>query len=455
MAREPPVGLFRLPNLGKQRRLEQTNKTHHESSSNSTYNSTNSQNNEAMHIAISEMELDGIQKIISTDRDEVIHRKLFSGDDSPPQRLQHTKKSCDSTSPIERTEEMNSGKSSKKSLERRLQIRPPSRQFHGELTTGDFSHVEEVHLTAISSKMDGSVAGNMNSGEQIAEKMNSDGGTATGNYSMEEEVHLTNIPINIPQDHHQDVIQASFDKSTTKQQVEVEELNGKTEANHQGTFSQDHEGPNGKKQDLQSMETQKLAMNSKQGDTSLSQDQNDQHGNTKSTTLEVIEVESSSQFSFGVKPSDTIPSNGGQQRPGMNTNYNTKFDHDHRQELQAADNNAPRKNPREGGTQAGKFSHPNLNRNVVNLSSRDDHVTASAKRQKNDILNDLEQSRGNLESQQQVERNKSNEKNKGQAPLSDHGGNSEPNNYHREFPKISSNFDRHTTYNLQPKRSAN
>ncbi|KAH0778696.1 hypothetical protein KY290_005123 [Solanum tuberosum] len=188
-------------------------------------------------------------------------------------------------------------------------------------------------------------------------------------------------------------------------------------------------------------------MNSKQGDTSLSQNQNDQHGNTKSTTLEVIEVESSSQFSFGVKPSDTIPSNGGQQRPGMNTNYNTQFDHDHRQELQAADNNSPRKNPREGGTQAGKFSHPNLDRNVVNLSSRDDHVTTSANGQKNDILNDLEQSRGNLESQQQVERNKSNEKNKGQVPLSDHGGNSEPNNYHREFPKISSNFDRHTTYN--------
>jgi len=110
----------------------------------------------------------------------VFHQKLFSGDDSPPQRLQHTKKSCDSTSPLERTEEMNSGKSSKRSPERRLQIRPPSRQCHGELTTGDFLTGEEVQLTAIPSKMDGSVAGNMNSGEQIAEKMNSDGGNATG-----------------------------------------------------------------------------------------------------------------------------------------------------------------------------------------------------------------------------------------------------------------------------------
>ncbi|KAG5631448.1 hypothetical protein H5410_003165 [Solanum commersonii] len=254
-----------------------------------------------MHIVISKRELDGIQKIISPDRNKVSHQKLFSGDDSALQRLHHTKKSCDSTAPIERTEEMNFGKSSEKLPEHRLQI--------------------QVHLTEISSKMDCPITENMNSSEQIAKKLKSDGGNTTGNYSMEEE---------------------------------------------------------------------KLSMNSKQGDTRLSQDQDDQHGNTKSTTLEVIEVVSSSHFSFGVKPSDTIPSNGGQQRAYKITNYNIEFDQGHRQEHQAADNNSPSKNPSEGGTQAGKFSHPNLSRNVVSLSSSDDHVNASAKEQKNGMLNDLE-----------------------------------------------------------------
>ncbi|KAG5631331.1 hypothetical protein H5410_003048 [Solanum commersonii] len=91
---EPPVGLFKSPDQGHLRCLQQMNKTHHESPSNSSYNSMNLRNNEVMHIAISERELDGIQNIISPDHE----------------KLQHTKKSCDSISPIERTEEVNSGK---------------------------------------------------------------------------------------------------------------------------------------------------------------------------------------------------------------------------------------------------------------------------------------------------------------------------------------------------------
>ncbi|KAG5631323.1 hypothetical protein H5410_003040 [Solanum commersonii] len=220
---------------------------------------------------------------------------------------------------------------------------------------------------------------------------------------MEEEVHLTNISINIAQEHLQEAIQ------------EVDELNDRTEADQQGTFSHDHVGPNGQQQDLQSREKQKLAMNLKQGDTRLSQDENDQPGNAKSTTLEVIEVESSSHFSFGIKPTSTLPSNGGEKRTCKTNNYNNEFDHGHR--------------------------------TVVILSSSDDQMNVSAKGQKNGMLNDPEQGWGNFQSQQQVERNHSSEKKKGQFPLSDQGGNSEPNNYHKEFPKISSNFDRHTIPN--------
>jgi len=79
-----------------------------------------------MNIAISWIELDGIQKIISPERTELIQRKLFSGNDSTNQGLQHTKKSHDSTGPIARSEEVISEKFTEKSPELRLQIRPIS-----------------------------------------------------------------------------------------------------------------------------------------------------------------------------------------------------------------------------------------------------------------------------------------------------------------------------------------
>ncbi|KAG5580323.1 hypothetical protein H5410_050950 [Solanum commersonii] len=130
MARASPVNLLRSPDQSHLRCSEETNKTHHGSPSNSSYNSTNSRNTEAMNIAISERELDGIQKINSPGHDRMIHRELFYGNDSTNQGLQHTQKSHDSIKPIARTDE----------------IRPTSHHFHGVLTTGDYSPGEEVHL---------------------------------------------------------------------------------------------------------------------------------------------------------------------------------------------------------------------------------------------------------------------------------------------------------------------
>ncbi|KAH0680773.1 hypothetical protein KY284_021859 [Solanum tuberosum] len=161
MAREPPVNSFKPPDENHQRRLEKTNKTQQESPSNSSYSSTNSRNNEAMHIAISERELDGIQKIISQEREKLIHRKLFTGNDFTNQDLQYTKKSSESIVPFERTDEAISGNFTEKSQELSLQIRPSSHQFRGDLTTGVCSPGEEVPLIAISSKMDGPIVGTM------------------------------------------------------------------------------------------------------------------------------------------------------------------------------------------------------------------------------------------------------------------------------------------------------
>uniref|UniRef100_M1DFN3 CG6004 n=1 Tax=Solanum tuberosum TaxID=4113 RepID=M1DFN3_SOLTU len=368
MVCEPPVGTFRSPDQSQQRRLEQTNKTHQESPSNSSYNSTNSRNNEAMNIAISEKELEGIQKIISPDRDMVIHGKLFSGNESTNQGLQHTKKSGDSTLPIERTEEAISGKIAAPAPEH-PQIRSSSQQFHGDWSTGDYSPDEEVYLTEISSKMDGPIAGDKESGDRTDNKLKCDG-APKGHFSTDEEVQLTNISINLAQEHIQKEIQASLGRITTNQQVELEELTYRPEAEQQGTYTQDHAGANGQKQDQHTIDEHGMEMQSKQRDKRIRMDQNDQHDNTKSTTLEVIDVESSSHFSFGVKPTETIPSNGGQQRPG-------------------------------------KSSNSDSSRNAVSLSCSDGHVHANAKEQNIVNSNDQEQGREDNESQQQGDRNQS------------------------------------------------
>ncbi|KAH0665191.1 hypothetical protein KY290_027468 [Solanum tuberosum] len=168
MAREPPVGTFRPPDQSQQGRLGQTNKTHRESPSNSSHNSMNSRINEAMNCANPVRELAGIQKIISPDRDRLIRGKLLSENDST-QGLQHTTESEDSTLPIARSGEVIYGKITTVSPGLSPQIRAISQQFHGDLNTGDYSPDEEVHLTGISSEMDGPIAGDINSGDRAIE----------------------------------------------------------------------------------------------------------------------------------------------------------------------------------------------------------------------------------------------------------------------------------------------
>ncbi|KAG5568613.1 hypothetical protein H5410_064364 [Solanum commersonii] len=87
MVHAPPVNLFRPPDQSHLRRSKEMNKTHQESPSNSSYNYTKLQNKEELNITNLEKELEGIQKIISPDRDKLIHQKLFSGNDSTNQGL--------------------------------------------------------------------------------------------------------------------------------------------------------------------------------------------------------------------------------------------------------------------------------------------------------------------------------------------------------------------------------
>ncbi|KAH0768928.1 hypothetical protein KY290_012909 [Solanum tuberosum] len=442
MAREPPVNGFRPPDENQQRRLEKTNKTHQESPSNSSYSSTNSRNNEAMHIASSERELDGIHKIISQDREKLIHGKLSTGNESTNQELQYTKKSCESIVPFERTDEAISGNFTEKSQELSLQIRPTSHQFHGDLTTGVYSPGREVPLTVILGKMDGPIVGDKNSDERTTGKSKNEGGATRVNYSLEEEVHLTNISSNLHQQYSQEENQADLIDSTAKQQVEFEEPNCRTEAETQGTHSQEHAGPNGQKQDQLSMEHQKMKIKEKHGDTRIGPDQNDHHDNAGDATLEVIEVESSSHFSFGVNHTNTPINTEGQQKSGKTINFTTKTNHVQMQEQQTRTTSSQSKKSTAEDTQTGKYSYDNSSRDAVSLTSSEDQLNATEKGHKTVMLNDHELPRGDNESQQQVDQNQNRGKNKKQDQLPDHGGNSEPNSYHKDFPKISSNYDR-------------
>ncbi|XP_049366633.1 uncharacterized protein LOC125831499 [Solanum verrucosum] len=446
MARAPPVNLFRPPDQSHLRRFEETNKTHQESPSNSSYNFTKLRNTEAMNIAISERELEGIHKFISLDRDKLINRKLFSGNDSTNQGLQHTQKLHDSIAPIARSDEATSGKIRANSPERRLQIRPTSYQFYGDLTIGDCSPSEEVHLTEISSKMAGQITDDKNSGEPIVED---DDGDIGGNCSLDEEVHLTNISSNLAQEHSQNKIQTSFINSTTNPQIELEEPSCRIEEQQQETFFHDQARPNGQKQDHNAIGEQQIEMESTQIAMRVYQGKNDQLGNTSSTNLEVIDVENSSYFSFGVKPMDTTPNNGGQQRPGMIPKYHNEPSHVYMQEQQQTNNTSLSKNPSMESTQAGKSSNSNSSTNVVTLSSSGVHVNDSPNRQKNLMREEQGKGKGDTETQQQVNRHQSRVRDKNLSQPTNQGGNTEPNNYHKDFPKLSRNFDRHISSNQQ------
>ncbi|KAH0657901.1 hypothetical protein KY289_026649 [Solanum tuberosum] len=172
---------------------------------------------------------------------------------------------------------------------------------------------------------------------------------------------------------------------------------------------------------------------SRQGDKQLWKEQNDQHDSTRATILEVIDVESSSHFSLW--SSHRI------QGQTMVDNRD--------QEQHEIDNKSQSKNLKKDANQAGKSTNSTSSRSAANLSNIDDHAHVNARGKKSVNLNDQTQGRGDTESQQQIDRNQSSGVTNCQPQVPNHGGNCETNSYHKEFPKISSNFDKHTIPNTK------
>ncbi|KAH0712245.1 hypothetical protein KY289_008204 [Solanum tuberosum] len=449
MAREPPEVPFRPPDQSHQERLDKTDKTHPQSPSNSISNSVNSRLNEAMNIAISERELDGIRKNISTDFNDVFYERLANGDDSPNQELQHTKKSVDSIIPIARTEDAISGQIAKESPERRLQIRAFSQQIRGDLSSGDYSPDEEVHLTAISSQMDARIAGGEDSGG--GDELNKEfvGDMVQGSNSSGKLTPITNISFNLTQEQVQEDTPAKIGNLQSQQahkyQPESAAQGNGSYSNPKGTSPHNHEESNNQKQSPPGKNATTSGEQGKKQDQRAGQGQNDQLDSTRRQAVEVIDVESSSQFSFGVQAADTNPSKLVQQRPGKEVPSNYAVDINHVQDQQRSRTRSQDNVSNEKGTQSGKLTDLNFEYNAANQSTSEKQVHLYAKGHQGGSIIEREQVNRDIQSQQKDEQYQGVEtETVRQTRPYNKGEYSEPNSYHNAFPKISNNFEKHT-----------
>ncbi|WMV45632.1 hypothetical protein MTR67_039017 [Solanum verrucosum] len=197
MAREPPMELSRPPDEEQLERHGKSNKTHLATPHNSSYSSSNTQKTEAINTAISEREMDGIRKINSPELHVSIHGKSIVVMKSPNHDLYSTKNPTDSIVPIERYRDANLERNANKSPEVHTQIRRSSSQVLADSTTGDYSPQLEVHLTEISSEMDGGIIGEEDSGETRGQIAGVHGTIDRGTNSPPIDIHLSDIPNNV------------------------------------------------------------------------------------------------------------------------------------------------------------------------------------------------------------------------------------------------------------------
>ncbi|KAG5568560.1 hypothetical protein H5410_064421 [Solanum commersonii] len=442
------VGGSRTSRTGPQRRA-QTNKTLPQSPSNSVSNSVNLRMNEVMNIAISERELDGIRKNISTDLNDVIYERLVKGDDSPNQELQHTTKSIDSIIPIVRSEDAISGQIANESLERRLQIRASSQQIRADLSSGDYSPGKEVYLTAISREMDARITGGEESGG--GDELNKEfvGDLVEGSNSTSKLIRITNISTNLTQAQVQQEIPAGMgqlksQQAQNHQQESAARGNGR-DSNQNGTHPHHHEESHNQEQSLQGMNATNSGAQYTEQNQRTGQGQNDQLDSTRKKAVEVIHVESSAQFSFGVQAANTNPSKMVQQRPGKEVNSDYVIDINQVQAQQGSKTRSHDKVSNEKGTQPGKFTNLNLEYNAAMQSRSEDQVHLYDKGQQESSIIEQEQVRRDIQSQQKDEQyqGKETETLRQTRPYKQ-GEYSDPNSYHNAFPKISNNFEKHT-----------
>ncbi|XP_049351583.1 uncharacterized protein LOC125806777 [Solanum verrucosum] len=127
---------------------------------------------EAIHVAISEEELDWARKIISLDQSGLIHVNLTRNNESPSKDLVTSQKSQDSIEQIGRSVKAISVEIVEKLPQTRRHIRTTSDGNKEVSTTGESSPGLDVHLTEISTSFNGEIAGHTNYGKVTGAPIN-------------------------------------------------------------------------------------------------------------------------------------------------------------------------------------------------------------------------------------------------------------------------------------------
>ncbi|KAG5586090.1 hypothetical protein H5410_046524, partial [Solanum commersonii] len=178
-------------------RLNNSNKTQPATLSNSSHISTKSQNTDAINIAISVKELESTQEINSPEVNTLIRGKWIGNMEYTSFDLQHNKKSTNSIVPIASNREAISARIANSLPEMRLQFRDTSSQVHALSITGDYSPHDEVHLTEISSEIDGGIIADENFGENQIQVAGIYKKFGSGNFFPLVDVHLSEISSNL------------------------------------------------------------------------------------------------------------------------------------------------------------------------------------------------------------------------------------------------------------------
>uniref|UniRef100_M1DJ99 CG15040 n=1 Tax=Solanum tuberosum TaxID=4113 RepID=M1DJ99_SOLTU len=163
MATAPPGKQLQPPDQAQSTRNPLSYKPQQGASSESSDNSSKLRRIEAIHVAISEEELDWARKIISLEQSGKIQVNSNRNNDSSLKDLPSVEKSHNSIAQIGRTEMAISGEIAEKSPQSRPQIRTPSDEMNDISATGESSPGHGVHPTEILTQLDGGIAGDINS----------------------------------------------------------------------------------------------------------------------------------------------------------------------------------------------------------------------------------------------------------------------------------------------------
>ncbi|KAG5606082.1 hypothetical protein H5410_027574 [Solanum commersonii] len=220
-AREPPAELPRPPDKVQSERLNATDKTHPATLSNSSHNSMNSQNTDAINTMI-----------LVKDDFELIREKVIGYMESPSLALHHSKNSTDFIVPIDKNRKAICAKDANKSPELRLQFRDTSSQIRADSTTGAYSPHDEVHPIEISNKMYGGITDGKESSELRTQVTGVYEKSGKGIVSPPLENQLTDISSNLEggntnnnQSIHPDKVAVNLSKGTRTPTVHEEAVN--------------------------------------------------------------------------------------------------------------------------------------------------------------------------------------------------------------------------------------